>query len=220
MNDMARRPQCHCREPLRVIGYRLDFLNFWPIWQTQHIFSFGGEGGWLFYCTHGLPRTTFNKAAWLGDRTNWVFNEWYGPQASISLPRTMYFYRWKILFLRFLNNFIQIQHNYSFGGDGGRHSCVHMYLFGQHLIRLLDLVIERTGCSMNDMARRPQYHCREPWTFIGERLYFLDFWTILNKPNIIRASAGTEVDILVYTWTSSDNIWKGCLTWWSNEPGV
>ena len=59
--------------------------------------------------------------------------------------------------------------------EEGRHSSVNMDLFGQHLIRLLDLVIERTGCLMNDMARRPQYYFREPCTFIGDSLDVLHF---------------------------------------------
>ena len=28
-----------------------------------------------------------------------------------------------------------------------------------------------------------------------------------------------KIHIPVYTWTSLDNVWWGCLTWWSNELG-
>ena len=110
-----------------------------------------------------------------------------------------------IIFLTFekipsnMNNLKQSQRNYIFGGDGGRHLSVHMDRFRQHLIKLLDLVIDRNECLINDMAHKPQYYCRVPWTFVGERYHFLKFWTIWCKPNTMRALAGTEVSILVYT---------------------
>ena len=49
-----------------------------------------------------------------------------------------------------MNNLKQSQRNYIFGGDGGRHLSVHMDRFRQHLIKLLDLVIDRNECLMND----------------------------------------------------------------------
>ena len=76
--------------------------------------------------------------------TNWVFNKWYGPQASISLPRTMDFHWKQTWFIDYLTNWYQSPRSNISGKDGGWPSCVYMNRFGQHLIKLLDLEIERT----------------------------------------------------------------------------
>ena len=99
---------------------------------------------------HGSwPRTSFKKAAWLGDRRNWVFNIRYCPQA-FSIADTNHFlclanFRFATIFLLNLcitTNLYPLRE---------QRKTLLVYTergLEHHLIRLLDLVIDGTGCSM------------------------------------------------------------------------